>query len=247
SATNLIYKYNDPYFNITGGDEVNHCASFSNCDFCVTDERCGFCEYVAEDGTKTGFCLPFDGSNDTAAFSGTGPCNFISPNPDYEWEDGSCVTPLTILPIIIMFIYLCFFSIGFAPIPWTLNAEFYPLWARSTCASIATAFNWIFNLLVSLTFLSLSQAVTKYGAFFIYAGFTVIALIVIWFYVPETMGLNIEEIEFLFMSEEERKKHTHKVEDPVDVKNHDVDGFVIYDKIDRSPSKRSNTVRDVDF
>ena len=49
--------------------------------------------------------------------------------------------------------------------PWTINSEIYPLWARSTCTAIATSFNWIFNLLVSLTFLTLTEQITKYGEF----------------------------------------------------------------------------------
>ena len=32
---------------------------------------------------------------------------------------------------------------GIAPIPWTVNAEIYPLWARSVCTSVATATNWL--------------------------------------------------------------------------------------------------------
>ena len=31
---------------------------------------------------------------------------------------------------------------GIAPVPWTVNAEIYPLWARAVCTSVATATNW---------------------------------------------------------------------------------------------------------
>lgn len=49
------------------------------------------------------------------------------------------------------------------PMPWTVNAEIYPLWARSTCNSIATSANWFFNFLVSMTFLTLTEILTREG------------------------------------------------------------------------------------
>lgn len=52
---------------------------------------------------------------------------------------------------------------GMGAMPWTINSEIYPLWARSTGNACAAGVNWTFNILVSLTFLHLAQYFTYYG------------------------------------------------------------------------------------
>lgn len=47
--------------------------------------------------------------------------------------------------------------------PWTVNSEIYPLWARSTGNALSSGVNWIFNVLVSLTFLHVAEFLTYYG------------------------------------------------------------------------------------
>lgn len=47
--------------------------------------------------------------------------------------------------------------------PWTVNSEIYPLWARSTGNACSSGVNWIFNVLVSLTFLHTAEYLTYYG------------------------------------------------------------------------------------
>lgn len=52
---------------------------------------------------------------------------------------------------------------GMGPMPWTINSEIYPLWARSTGNACATFMNWTFNLIVSMSFISLTETLTRYG------------------------------------------------------------------------------------
>lgn len=58
---------------------------------------------------------------------------------------------------------ILFCCVGMGPMPWTINSEIYPMWARSSCNSVATSVNWMFNLLISMTFLTLTKELTKEG------------------------------------------------------------------------------------
>ena len=89
--------------------------------------------------------------------------------------------------------------------PWTINSEIFPLWCRGTCYSTTTSFNWLFNFLVSVTFLSLTRAVTKQGAFWIYGAFGALGLIFFYFNLPETKGKSLEDTSRLFGNESRRQ------------------------------------------
>jgi len=52
---------------------------------------------------------------------------------------------------------------GMGPMPWTINSEIHPLWARNFSTSITTSVNWAMNLIVSMTFLSLIDAMGQSG------------------------------------------------------------------------------------
>jgi MFS transporter, SP family, galactose:H+ symporter len=94
--------------------------------------------------------------------------------------------------------FVGFFAIGLGPVFWLLIAEIFPLALRGRAMSLATVGNWVFNLIVSVTFLDLVAAVGSAGAFLIYAVLSVAGLIFVVVIVPETKGHSLEEIELQF-------------------------------------------------
>jgi len=80
-------------------------------------------------------------------------------------------------------------------VPWIVNSEIYPLRFRGVCGGIAATANWISNLIVAQSFLSLTQAIGTSWTFLIFGVVSVVALFFVLIFVPETKGLPIEEIE----------------------------------------------------
>ncbi|MBV9157543.1 MAG: MFS transporter, partial [Acidobacteriaceae bacterium] len=87
------------------------------------------------------------------------------------------------------------FAIGLGPGFWVLLAEIFPTRIRGRAMSIATVCLWCASTLLTMTFLSLTNALSPTGAFLIYAGFCVITFLIVWLAVPETKGRTLEEIE----------------------------------------------------
>ncbi|XP_039056939.1 probable polyol transporter 6 [Hibiscus syriacus] len=102
------------------------------------------------------------------------------------------------LSIVFTYTYVAFFSIGLGPITWVYSSEIFPLKLRAQGASIGVAVNRLMNAVVSMSFISIYEAITIGGAFFIFAGVSVVAWWFFYFLLPETKGRTLEEIETLF-------------------------------------------------
>ncbi|KAJ6289405.1 hypothetical protein OIU76_025261 [Salix suchowensis] len=92
-------------------------------------------------------------------------------------------------------LYIAFFSPGMGPVPWTVNSEIYPEQYRGICGGMSATVNWVSNLIVAQTFLSVAEAVGTGWTFVILAGIAVLAVVFVTVFVPETMGLTFVEVE----------------------------------------------------
>ncbi len=94
-----------------------------------------------------------------------------------------------------LFLYIGAFSISLGPIFWLIIAEIYPLKVRGIAMSVATMANWAANFLVALTFLSLASSMGLSETFWLYAAIGIVCYLFVYFYVPETKGETLEQIE----------------------------------------------------
>lgn len=112
-----------------------------------------------------------------------------------EWYTRGCPSKYGWLALIGLSLYIIFFSPGMGTVPWTVNSEIYPLRFRGICGGIAATSNWISNLIVAQSFLSLTEAIGTSYTFLIFGIIAIVALIFVLICVPETKGLPMEDIE----------------------------------------------------
>lgn len=133
-----------------------------DCSACTYDPSCGFCFSPSADSlAANASCVQVDNGHSDFAQYGRCTEQNLAIHTDLTFANDYCPSETSWLIILGLASYLFFFAPGMGPMPWTINSEIYPLWARSFGSSMATSTNWAFNLLISMTFLSLTEAITK--------------------------------------------------------------------------------------
>ncbi|KAI8305142.1 MFS glucose transporter mfs1 [Colletotrichum sp. SAR11_240] len=99
--------------------------------------------------------------------------------------------------IAFIYIYDINFSYSFAPIGWVLPSEIFNLGNRSKAMSITTSATWMCNFIIGLVTPDMLEKI-GYGTYFFFAAFALIAFIMTYFFVPETRGKSLEEMDLVF-------------------------------------------------
>ena len=108
---------------------------------------------------------------------------------------------LELFTAISLLIYSASFMFSWGPITWVLIAEIFPNTIRGGAVAIAVAFQWIFNFIVSSTFVPMfNMHLTEgddFGHWFTYGLYGIIcvlAALFVWKLVPETKGKTLEDM-----------------------------------------------------
>lgn len=107
--------------------------------------------------------------------------------------------------MISIMVYSASFMMSWGPICWVLISEIFPNTIRGAAVAIAVAFQWIFNWIVSASFVPMFNMQTAsdphFGHWFtygLYGAICVLAAIFVWRMVPETKGKTLEDMTKLW-------------------------------------------------
>lgn len=116
---------------------------------------------------------------------------------------------LEMVTAISIMVYSASFMFSWGPICWVLIAEIFPNTIRGAAVAIAVAFQWIFNFIVSSTFVPMfNMHLTDgddFGHWFTYGLYgiiCVIAALFVWKLVPETKGKTLEDMTKLWKNQQ---------------------------------------------
>ncbi|MBZ4677346.1 MAG: major facilitator transporter [Anaerophaga sp.] len=100
--------------------------------------------------------------------------------------------------LVFMIVYTASFMMSWGPITWVLISEIFPNKIRGKAVAIAVAAQWTANYLVSSTYpamMEFSAAMT----YSIYGIMSILSLLFVWKFVPETKGRTLEDMEALWV------------------------------------------------
>ncbi|SCU81400.1 LAFA_0C04632g1_1 [Lachancea sp. 'fantastica'] len=99
--------------------------------------------------------------------------------------------------------FIASFASTWGPLAWVVVGEIFPLTVRAKSVAVCAASNWLFNFAIAYAtpYLVDSQhANLQSKVFFIWGGCTFLCFLFVYFFIYETKGLTLEQIDELFES-----------------------------------------------
>lgn len=128
------------------------------------------------------------------------------------WGSVGATTPVEVsaslkwASLISLLVYVAAFSMSLGPMVYVVFSELFPTGVRGKAVSVVSAVNWATNLLISMTFLTITEKIGLPNIMFLHAAMSFALLVFVILCIPETKGRTLEEI-----SKELAKKKPFKV------------------------------------
>ncbi|XP_065869221.1 sugar carrier protein C-like [Euphorbia lathyris] len=121
----------------------------------------------------------------------------------YKFGLSGVVSDLPVGYAVLIVVFICLFVAGFAwswgPLGWLVPSEIFPLEIRSAAQSIVSAVNMLFTFLIAQLFLFLLCEL-KFGLFILFAFFVAVMTAFIYWFLPETKNIPIEEMSQIWIN-----------------------------------------------
>jgi len=100
-----------------------------------------------------------------------------------------------IFTVAMLLIFIVGFAMSAGPLIWALCSEVQPLKGRDFGIGCSTFTNWVANMIVGATFLTLLNGIGNAATFWLYAALNLVFLVITFVLIPETKNVTLEQIE----------------------------------------------------
>lgn len=119
-----------------------------------------------------------------------------------QFDNGTASSGLSRLSVGMTMMCIAGYAMSAAPVVWILCSEIQPLKCRDFGITCSTTTNWVSNMIIGATFLTLLDAIGAAGTFWLYTVLNVAFIGVTFWLIPETKGVTLEHIERKLMAGE---------------------------------------------
>ncbi|KAF1913131.1 general substrate transporter [Ampelomyces quisqualis] len=102
--------------------------------------------------------------------------------------------------VVMVWLFVINFGYSWGPCAWILIAEIWPLSTRPYGTALGGSSNWMNNFIIGQITPDLLERIT-YGTYILFGLIIILGAVFIWFFVPETKRLTLEEMDTIFGSE----------------------------------------------
>lgn len=117
----------------------------------------------------------------------------------------SSMKPLTWLPLVCVLAHVCVSMVGFLPLPWLMTSELFPLKVRGLMGGITTSIAHLLIFTSVKTYPNLLAIFKMAGVFWIFASCGFFGALFCYWFLPETKGKSLAEIEAEFCKKYQQK------------------------------------------
>ncbi|SJX65845.1 probable quinate permease [Sporisorium reilianum f. sp. reilianum] len=110
------------------------------------------------------------------------------------------------------YIWTCFYSFGWNPLPWVYGSEAFDNTSRPVAQIFMAASNWLYNFVISQATPHMFKSMS-WGVYAFFASCMVLSVVWVYFLMPETKGIPTEEMDNLHEQWPRRHAHAKVIEE----------------------------------
>lgn len=114
------------------------------------------------------------------------------------WKQNNVTPSYTWIPVGCIYLFMVFCTVGYLIIPWVMIGEVYPTQVRGIIGGMTTCVAHMSVFSVVKTYPLLAKLIGQYGIFSLYGAMSLFGILYFYFFLPETKGKNLQDIEDYF-------------------------------------------------